>query len=91
VLAFGFLRVATARSEPGVLIGLVVVDTPVKVQAGSIDTALWSTYKSAIDDAARRGARIVVLPEKIAPLSPAEASPLRRALAPSPNRTMSIC
>jgi apolipoprotein N-acyltransferase len=81
VLAFGFIRVATARSEPGVLIGLVVVDTPVKVQAGSIDTALWSTYKSAIDDAARRGARIVVLPEKIAPLSPAEASPLRRALA----------
>jgi apolipoprotein N-acyltransferase len=80
-LAFGFIRVAAARNEPGVVIGLVVVDTPVKVQAGSIDTALWSKYKSAIDDAARRGARIVVLPEKIAPLSPAEASPLRRALA----------
>jgi apolipoprotein N-acyltransferase len=80
-LAFGFIRVAAARSEPGVPIGLVVVDTPVKVEAGSIDTAPWTTYKNAIDDAARRGARIVVLPEKIAPLSPAEASPLRRALA----------
>ena len=80
-LAFGFIRVTAARYEPGVPIGLVVVDTPVKVQAGSIDTAPWTTYKNAIDDAARRGARIVVLPEKIAPLTPAEATPLRRALA----------
>ena len=80
-LAFGFVRVVAAPREPGVPIGLVVVDTPVKVQAGSIDTAPWTTYKNAIDDAARRGARIVVLPEKIAPLTPTEASPLRRALA----------
>ena len=80
-LACGVIRVVTAPSEPRVSIGLVVVDTPVKVQAGSIDTAPWATYKNAIDDAARRGARIVVLPEKIAPLTPAEASPLRRALA----------
>jgi apolipoprotein N-acyltransferase len=80
-LAFGFIRLAAARREPVVAIGLVVIDTPVKVQAGSIDAAPWTTYKSAIDDAARRGARIVVLPEKIAPLTPAEATPLRRALA----------
>ena len=80
-LAFGFIRVAAAHREPAVPIGLVVVDTPPGVQAGSIDTAPWTTYKSAIDDAARRGARIVVLPEKIAPLTPAEASPLRHALA----------
>ena len=80
-LAFGFIRVAAARSEPQVSIGLVAIDTPVKVQAGSIDTAPWTTYKKAIDDAAQRGARIVVLPEKIAPLTQSEASPLRRALA----------
>jgi apolipoprotein N-acyltransferase len=80
-LAFGFIRVAAARSEPQLPIGLVVIDTPVKVQAGSIDTTPWPTYKTAIDDAAQRGARIVVLPEKIAPLTSAEASPLRRALA----------
>lgn len=80
-LAFGFIRVAAARREPQVPIGLVVIDTPVKVQAGSIDTALWTTYKKAIDEAAQRGARIVVLPEKIAPLTSDEASPLRRALA----------
>jgi apolipoprotein N-acyltransferase len=80
-LAFGFIRLAAARSRPVVPIGLVVIDTPVKGQAGSIDTAPWPTYKNAIDDAARRGARIVVLPEKIAPLTPAEATPLRRALA----------
>jgi apolipoprotein N-acyltransferase len=80
-LAAGFIRVATAPAEPEVPIGLVVVDTPVKVQAGSIDLAPWTTYKTAIDDVARRGARIVVLPEKIAALTPAEASPLRHALA----------
>jgi hypothetical protein len=77
----GFIRVTAALYEPGVPIGLVVVDTPVKVQAGLIDTAPWTTYKNAIDDAARRGARIVVLPEKIGPLTPAEATLLRRALA----------
>jgi apolipoprotein N-acyltransferase len=80
-LVFGFVRVATAPTEPEVPIGLVVVDTPVKVQAGSIDMAPWTIYKTGIDDVARRGARIVVLPEKIAALTPAEASRLRHALA----------
>jgi len=79
-LAFGFLRLALAPREPEIPVGLVVEDTPPNVQANSIDAPLWTAYKTGIEDVARRGASVVVLPEKIATFTTSEAEAMRRAL-----------
>ncbi|MBV8136545.1 MAG: hypothetical protein JO121_13095 [Deltaproteobacteria bacterium] len=60
--------------------GLVVEDTRPNVQANSIDAPLWTTYKTGIDDVVRRGAAVVVLPAKIASLTPAQAESMHDAL-----------
>jgi len=79
-LLFGFARLSLAPRQPEVPVGLVVEDTPPNVRADSMDAPLWTTYKSGIDDVVRRGAVIVVLPEKIASLTPAQATAMRDAL-----------
>jgi apolipoprotein N-acyltransferase len=79
-IAFGFVRLALARRQHEIPIGLVVEDTPQNVQASSIDAPPWTTYKTGIDDMARRGALVVVLPQKIATFTPAEAEAMRQAL-----------
>jgi apolipoprotein N-acyltransferase len=79
-LAFGFLRLALARHKAEIPVGLVAEDTQPNVQANSIDAPLWTTYKAGIDEVARRGALVVVLPEKIATFTPAEAEAMRQAL-----------
>ena len=72
-LAFGYLRLALAPRQRQIPIGLVVEETRPNVQGNSIDAPLWTTYKTGIDDVVRRGAVVVVLPEKIAPFTPAQA------------------
>jgi apolipoprotein N-acyltransferase len=79
-LAFGYLRLAVAQHQRQIPMGLVVEDTRPNVQGNSIDAPLWATYKIGIDDVVRRGAVVVVLPEKIAPLTPAQAQSMRDAL-----------
>ncbi len=81
VLAFGVARLATAPAEPDVQVGLIVIDTAPNPHASSPDAPLWKTYEDAIADVARRGAHIVVLPEKIAAFTPKQAAQLRQALA----------
>jgi apolipoprotein N-acyltransferase len=82
-LAFGFTRLARTAVEPGVSVGLVAIDTPVRVHAASPDAPLWITYRRAIDSVAQRGAKVVVMPEKIAPLTPAQAGAVSQSLAHS--------
>jgi apolipoprotein N-acyltransferase len=80
VLLFGYARLALAQRQPEVPIGMVVEDTPPNVQASSIDAPVWTAYKAGIDDVVRRGARIVVLPEKIATFTPEQAEVMRQTL-----------
>jgi apolipoprotein N-acyltransferase len=79
-LAFGYLRLGFAPRQRQIPMGLVVEDTRPNVQASSMDTPVWGTYKTGIDEVARRGAAVVVLPEKIAPFTPAQAQSMRDAL-----------
>ena len=79
-LAFGYVRLAVASRQPQIPVGLVVEDTGPNVQGNSIDAPLWATYKIGIDDVVRRGAAVVVLPAKIAPLTPAQAESMHDAL-----------
>jgi apolipoprotein N-acyltransferase len=79
-LAFGYVRLALAPRQRQIPTGLVVEDTRPNIQANSIDAPLWSIYKTGIDDVVRRGAVVVVLPEKIAPFTPAQAESMRDAL-----------
>jgi apolipoprotein N-acyltransferase len=79
-LAFGYVRLAVAQRQRQIPMGLVVEDTRPNVQANSIDAPVWATYKTGIDDVVRRGAVVVVLPEKIAPFTPAQAESMRDAL-----------
>src|SRR5215471_11367260 len=79
-LAFGYLRLAFAPHQRQIPMGLVVEDTRPNVQGNSIDAPLWATYKIGIDDVVRRGAAVVVLPAKIAPLTPAQAESMHDAL-----------
>jgi apolipoprotein N-acyltransferase len=79
-LAFGYVRLAAAPHQRQIPTGLVVEDTRPNFQANSIDAPLWTIYKTGIDDVVRRGAVVVVLPEKIAPITPAQAQSMRDAL-----------
>jgi hypothetical protein len=79
-LAFGYVRLAVAPRQRQIPIGLVVQDTRSNVEANSIDAPLWATYRTGIDDVVRRGAVVVVLPAKIAPLTPAQAESMHDAL-----------
>jgi apolipoprotein N-acyltransferase len=79
-LAFGYVRLAAAPRPRQIPTGLVVEDTRPNFQANSIEAPLWSIYKTGIEDVVRRGAVVVVLPEKIAPLTPDQAESIRNAL-----------
>ena len=80
-LLFGFIRLGDAPSPRTIKVGLAVVDTEPNPSAHTPEAPLWVAYKSAIESASRQGARIVVLPEKIAALNPAEATRMRSALS----------
>ena len=80
-VGFGSARLISAPSEPEVKVGLIVVDTAPGAKAPSPEVPPWTYYWSAIAQAAREGARIVVLPEKIAAFTSEQIAPIRDALA----------
>jgi len=77
----GWLRVALAPVESSIPVGLAVIDTPVNPPASSPDAPLWKSYGAAIAALAQHGAKLVVLPEKIAAFDPDQADKMRQALA----------
>ncbi len=77
-LGWGTLRLRAPARE-GVTVALLATDHFAGIPKGWDRVA--ATYLPAVDDAIAAGARIVVLPEKIVVLPPAEASAATAALA----------
>lgn len=75
------LRTAPRPSGPATTFGLVAIDeglgarTPAATRA-----AIWGQYAQHVATLAAQGAQVVVLPEKIASLPPAEAAVLQQQL-----------
>lgn len=79
---FGEMRLHSAAPAQSVRVGIAVVDDFIGpgVPAAKAE-AVWRAYDGSIARLAAQGARIVVLPEKIAALAPLEAAQRRRELS----------
>lgn len=77
-LAFGFLQLARPAGGKTVRAGLASIDDYLGPRTPeSAMTAVWARYAAMIADLAQRGARVVVLPEKITAFDPATAQQRR--------------
>jgi apolipoprotein N-acyltransferase len=66
VLAFGFVRLHSARPAPLVRAGLIDTDAPQWIlPKGAASLDLVSAYAEHIPELAREGAQVIVIPEKI--------------------------
>jgi apolipoprotein N-acyltransferase len=66
-LGYGILRLHTAPPEPHVRIGIASVDDFIGRKASPAHiTAVWAAYSQLVHDLAKQGAKIILLPEKIA-------------------------
>jgi apolipoprotein N-acyltransferase len=87
-LGFGQLRLHPSTDAPLTRVGLVAVDEfinpPVPQDRAE---AVWRAYADGVAHLATEGARIVVLPEKIAALSPDQAAARQRDLGTLAQRT----
>ncbi|MGO4478489.1 nitrilase-related carbon-nitrogen hydrolase [Massilia sp. 2TAF26] len=81
-LGFGFARIPAAVPAQGELVGMAVIDDFIgpRVPAAQVER-IWTHYEHHVDTLAGQGARLVLLPEKIAVLRPAQAEPLRSRMA----------
>jgi apolipoprotein N-acyltransferase len=87
-LGFGYARIPAAALVQGDLVGMAVIDDFIgpRVPAAQAER-IWSQYERHVETLAGQGARLVLLPEKIAVLSPAQAEPLRQRMAALAART----
>lgn len=70
---------ATPAAASGALVGLAVIDDFLAPQMPpAVAQAVWDRYAQQVAQLAGQGARVVVLPEKIATLAPAAAAPLQQ-------------
>lgn len=80
--AFGALRIPADVGAPGTLVGLAVIDDFIGPRTpAAYNERIWSQYERHADTLAGQGARIVVLPEKIAVLAPPDADAVARRLS----------
>jgi apolipoprotein N-acyltransferase len=81
-LGFGFARIPAAPSPQGTLVGMAVIDDFIgpRVPAAEVER-IWAQYERHVGALAGQGARIVLLPEKIAVLAPDAAAVLRQRMA----------
>lgn len=87
-LGFGELRLRPTVDAPLTRVGLVAIDDFINPPASpERAAAVWNAYADGVASLARQGARIVVLPEKIAALSPDQAAARERDLASLAQRT----
>jgi apolipoprotein N-acyltransferase len=87
-LGYGTVRLRQAEPAPTVRIGLAAIDDFIGGNTPPERTeAVWHGYEDIVAGLARGGARIVVLPEKIAALAPEEASKRQHELASLAQRT----
>jgi apolipoprotein N-acyltransferase len=81
-LGFGYARIPASASVQGDLVGTAAIDDFIgpRVPASHAER-IWAQYERHVEALAGQGARLVLLPEKIAVLSPAQAEPLRQRMA----------
>jgi apolipoprotein N-acyltransferase len=65
VLIFGSIRLAAPQTGPQVAVGLIASDAETGIAAGNDAKYLLAGYASVAKQLAARGARIIVLPEKL--------------------------
>lgn len=80
-LGYGSARLALAPQAPTLPVGLAVIDTAINPHAGALGDELWVKYGEAVAALAQQGAKVVVLPEKIAAFDAAAAGQMRDMLA----------
>jgi apolipoprotein N-acyltransferase len=83
-LGYGAQRLQTAPAPEGrdVIFGLVAVDDASGLQATAIySEPIWRQYEHHIVYLARQGASVIVLPEKVAMMSPAQAETTQQRFA----------
>lgn len=88
ILAFGYARIAAPAAPGGDSVGLVAIDDFIgpRVPAAQAER-IWAQYERHVATLAQQGARIVVLPEKIAVVTPDAAAQLSRRLGALAART----
>lgn len=81
-LGYGAMRLRTVSTGPETTFGLVAIDNYLEPdEAGPQPVAVWQQYAQHVAALARRGAQVVVLPEKIGEYSPQQAAAIRQRLA----------
>ena len=80
--AYGFWRIPAAAPAQGALVGIAVIDDFIgpRVPAALVER-VWSQYERHVDTLAGQGARLVVLPEKIAVMAPDDAARIEARLS----------
>lgn len=80
--AYGWQRVAAPAPPAGELVGMAVIDDFIGPRTPAADNErIWARYERHVATLAGQGARIVLLPEKIAVLAPAAAQLIERRLS----------
>jgi apolipoprotein N-acyltransferase len=80
--AYGFVRLAHGAAASAIPVGLLAIDRDASVATNSVgaDDPVWAAYAAAVPRLVLHGAKVVVLPEKIAPLDRAAADRIRAGL-----------
>ncbi|PYM24297.1 MAG: hypothetical protein DMD78_09305 [Candidatus Rokuibacteriota bacterium] len=78
-LGYGVVRLALAETTATLPVGLAALDVPPDATRG-LGEPLWDVYARTVETLATRGARIVVLPEKIEVADAAASPALQRRL-----------
>jgi apolipoprotein N-acyltransferase len=81
-VGFGAARMPPPPAPQGELIGMAVIDDFIgpRVPAAQAER-IWAQYERHVETLAGQGARMVLLPEKIAVLAPAGADAIRQRMA----------
>ncbi len=88
VLLFGAGRLAASSASPSVRVAMIASDHNLKYSRTTDENQaaeLLTFYASLVPKAAAQGAKVVVLPEKIVGVTPADRSPLIRILSDAAN------
>ncbi len=80
-IGFGFARLQLAPQQPLTRIGVASIDDFIGHGTPNKSAAVWDGYAATVSSLAKSGARIVVLPEKVAALSDADAGFRRKELS----------
>ena len=82
VLAYGSVRLANSSAASAIPVGLIAIDqgAPAPLSSLGADDPVWTAYAAAVSGLAQHGAKVVVLPEKIARLDHAAADRVRALL-----------